>query len=851
MKLRLIKDILFSDPKPFKMKRAQIDDIALREQTYNHLNELTSNLNEVLYEINNSDIFKSVIDYKSEYLKKGQHDVQDLVQKLELPNNNSSIFKKAEINVGIVCDEFLYDALEGSCNLYYLNSSETIDNIDFVIIASTWTGIDGYWKGNTQSESEKSHELLRLIENYKSKNIPIVFINKEDPVNFDIFIKYAKVSNLIFTTARESVQKYKEILPNTTVEMINFPINIFVHNPIGSIRNQNNSIMFAGSWMDKYKERSTDMRTLIDGVIQSPYNLTIVDRNFYLDRSDYQYPGEYMSYITAKLDHKDLMKLHKIYPNAININTIKYSMSMCANRAFELSGFGNFILSNYNAFLNMHMPEIQMIFDENDVEQSLKVDPYIIQRAKSLSIQKVMFKHTQFHFLNQIVKGLKKDSILNSLPEVSIVIEKDNANDISAIDKQTYEFIKIVNDVKEVDTELYTYFSSNYNYEPEYISDLVSACVYTRVSYITKDDDNAHEYVDNYHDKYLTLFEKDSILSKGYALPETFVNSKFIAETNEENKEEILTVVVPVHNNGSYLEHKCLRSIIKHPRFKEFRVLLIDDGSTDVYTSEIISLYATRYNNIDTIKLEKASGSASKPRNVGIKHTITPFITFLDPDNEWASNGISTILGVMEHDPSIDLCVGNMLKVDNQETRIHNYYNQVMNVNNIDVVSDTPDLLKKTKLKTASIQALIAKTSLIKNNNLTMVEGALGQDSLFFLELVHYSNKIRVVNNLVHIYYAAVDNSVTNVISPTFFEKYYILEQEKIKFLKKHKYLDIYMMYRFNYYVKNWYLIRLKKTNNISEESIKNFLKIYDLYKDYSRPHDKPLEESIRKLKGV
>ncbi|CAD7360215.1 glycosyl transferase family protein [Staphylococcus schleiferi] len=93
-----------------------------------------------------------------------------------------------------------------------------------------------------------------------------------------------------------------------------------------------------------------------------------------------------------------------------------------------------------------------------------------------------------------------------------------------------------------------------------------------------------------------------------------------------------------------------------------------------------------------------------------------------------------------------------------------------------------------------------------------MVPGALGQDSLFFLTMIHHAQAIKVVDATVHVYYAGIANSMTNQISEQFFRKYYLVEREKVKFLKQHGYLSTYMNHRFNYYVKHWYISRINRT---------------------------------------
>ncbi|MEJ8541817.1 glycosyl transferase, partial [Staphylococcus capitis] len=84
----------------------------------------------------------------------------------------------------------------------------------------------------------------------------------------------------------------------------------------------------------------------------------------------------------------------------------------------------------------------------------------------------------------------------------------------------------------------------------------------------------------------------------------------------------------------------------------------------------------------------------------------------------------------------------------------------------------------------------------IKNNQIKMVEGAAGQDTVFFQELMLYSKKVLGIKVPIHMYYAAVSGSVTNSISKKLFDKYYKLELERIPFLEQHQLMDAYMEQR-------------------------------------------------------
>ena len=115
-----------------------------------------------------------------------------------------------------------------------------------------------------------------------------------------------------------------------------------------------------------------------------------------------------------------------------------------------------------------------------------------------------------------------------------------------------------------------------------------------------------------------------------------------------------------------------------------------------------------------------------------------------------------------------------------------------------------------------------------------MIEGAAGQDTLFFQELLLRSTTTKVINELIHIYYAAITDSVTNSISKSFYEKYFILEQHRIPFLKREGLFEVYLERRFNYYFINWYLKRLARVDkNHIREAVDALYKIYSLYEKY------------------
>ena len=86
--------------------------------------------------------------------------------------------------------------------------------------------------------------------------------------------------------------------------------------------------------------------------------------------------------------------------------------------------------------------------------------------------------------------------------------------------------------------------------------------------------------------------------------------------------------IVPVYNTSKYLK-KCLDSLVKQT-FKDFEIIIVNDGSTD-NSSNIISKYQDTYRNIKVIN-QKNQG-LSMARNNGVKEANGEYLIFIDSDD--------------------------------------------------------------------------------------------------------------------------------------------------------------------------------------------------------------------------
>lgn len=106
-----------------------------------------------------------------------------------------------------------------------------------------------------------------------------------------------------------------------------------------------------------------------------------------------------------------------------------------------------------------------------------------------------------------------------------------------------------------------------------------------------------------------------------------------------------VSVIMPTHNDVKYLT-RAIDSVISQS-FKDWELLVVDDGSTDG-TSDVIAEYCKKERRIKAFRIEKASGSPTKPRNIGIENATGRYIAFLDSDDLWLPTKLEHQMALFE-----------------------------------------------------------------------------------------------------------------------------------------------------------------------------------------------------------
>lgn len=770
--------------------------------------------------------------YNEKSINKSFYESLEELTKNISDSNGSSYYQKANINVGIITDEFMYNYYKDAVNLHYIspdNYKEEIDsgNLDFILFVSCWHGMFG--REDYSGEHKRKH-LCDMLKYAKAHGVTIVFQTIEDPTNYNVFINIAREADYIFTTDVNMIEQYKKDTGNDKVYYLGYGINPQFHNPIGSFakrKKENNSIFFAGSWADRYPERCRDMKLLFDGVIKTGnHNLVIADRN--MNINGYEFPDEYSKYLIPPIDHALLQKVHKLFDFTINLNTITNSPTMCAMRVYEIQALGGLLISNYALAVSNTFPGVFTVTSENEIGEI--VNNYSESELVAMQldgIRDVYSNYTVFDRLNYIFGEIGINyEFCNK--KVYVIYDELTDNIQKSFNIQSYKNIELMDKTTFCNLDCndgYAILFEDKIYSQNYILDLINATKYTDTEYINycdyKEYNDAFEYTNYSNSHYGTLYNLQKVLPNKIMDIDLKLKDGFTIPYVENNnvitkKEKELAVIIPTYNNGKYLKDRAIRSLFRSSIFDSMQIYIIDDGS-DEETIEYIREIENKYDNVTTYFFnDGGSGSASRPRNKGFEISTEPFVTYLDPDNEAVNDGYRKLLSIVK-EQNVDFAFGYINKIDSTVQPLCFRYESFL-------IDNPRAELIGNKFKTNSIQACVIKRELIEKNNIKSPEGAIGQDTMFFYELMLNARKAYHLYEPIHIYYAERTSSVVNTIGKSFFDKSILMERYQVTKLKEYGVIDQYKKIKLNQFVDGWYKEKLKSVSDAEREYCNNIV---------------------------
>ncbi|HFJ9420090.1 glycosyltransferase [Bacillus cereus group sp. BfR-BA-01446] len=492
-------------------------------------------------------------------------------REIQLLKRKNSIKKIKDLNVIFIADEFTTRAFEPEFNLIKITpdnwENEVLDTIpDLFFCESAWLGNNGLWQNKVGTGGPRNNQiLLRVLDWCKSRGIPSVFWNKEDPFHFNAFVDTAKCFDFVFTTDFNSIEKYK-MAGCKEVFVFPFGAQPKYHNPIESFERKE-KVVFAGAYYgEKFPERKRVMDNMIN--ISGQYGIEIFDRNYENPNSPNQFPEDFQKYIMGNLKGDEIDIAYKGYKVSLNVNSIVDSPTMFSRRVFELLASNTPVVSSESFGVKNLLGDL--VINSSDYEelregiQLLFEDDKFYKEIRLKGLREVLSNHTYENRIANMLDciGFEYQSTVRTVTVIGVVksqedykklmkqfnrqvLEKKkliilldifegyldifNQNNNGLIHTYLIDYMHHYKSISEIiDTEYYAPFNLQNYYDKHYLTDMMLATLYTEKTNIVKNQGIEYSYVTGGRIDQSLIYKECTKLIK----PLEFIES-LIAQSNE------------------------------------------------------------------------------------------------------------------------------------------------------------------------------------------------------------------------------------------------------------------------------------------------------------------------------
>lgn len=248
-----------------------------------------------------------------------------------------------------------------------------------------------------------------------------------------------------------------------------------------------------------------------------------------------------------------------------------------------------------------------------------------------------------------------------------------------------------------------------------------------------------------------------------------------------------VSVIVPIYNTEKYLK-RCVDSILSQS-FKDFELLLIDDGSTDG-SLEIMKEYK-EYDKRVRIFSNKNQGPALT-RNFGIDMAKSNYLMFIDSDDYIDQGYIADYFKAVSQS-NVDIAIGGYKRVIGEKTTYTLRLKQG----------------EFSKYVVTGPVCRIIKKEFLNDNNIRFLDTNSSEDVYFNLMIYNKTKKIKIIDNVGYNYFYNA-NSLSNTAHKGFKKDIRIIELLNLINVRDSYNLELNQYYIIRYVI--WYLLYSGKT---------------------------------------
>ncbi|MGJ5645181.1 glycosyltransferase [Latilactobacillus curvatus] len=226
-----------------------------------------------------------------------------------------------------------------------------------------------------------------------------------------------------------------------------------------------------------------------------------------------------------------------------------------------------------------------------------------------------------------------------------------------------------------------------------------------------------------------------------------------------------VSLIIPIFNGKEYVHN--LIKMLDQQTFQDFEVLFIDDGSSDGTWDEM-----NKYTRDNIKVIQENNLGVSVARNNGILQAKGKYILFPDADDNFVPTYIEKLVCAMQ--------------IENTQMAICGYLEQTTNRTNFEFSPPQQCYTNKTNFINEVIShhsvcsALWNKIflrSIIETNNIRFDETiTIGEDLLFIIQYLQYTEKVISVQEPLYKYYINSNGAMNKFLSANSFNVNWLTE---------------------------------------------------------------------------
>lgn len=188
-----------------------------------------------------------------------------------------------------------------------------------------------------------------------------------------------------------------------------------------------------------------------------------------------------------------------------------------------------------------------------------------------------------------------------------------------------------------------------------------------------------------------------------------------------------VSIIIPVYNAEKYIK-KCLNSILNQT-FKNYEVIIVDDGSTD-NSQQIIKRYVERFPSKFKI-LAKENGGQSSARNMALPIVNGEYVTFLDSDDYYDRRYLAILYKTAKRYDS-DMVISGQKKVD-ETGKIYMH------------IDYPTKKYPKCIMRRLNFSGKLYRTEYLRKHNMQFAEGKTYEDNPFNLKMIFLARNLVIL----------------------------------------------------------------------------------------------------------